>query len=478
MAEMELSIVIDRVRFTLLGKSNQGFKGARELIVVESLDSFNERNEFVLYTSLSSIKQWRLVLYNGRDFIKSDDDYVQGNLIHYDLQFFINRHFHSLPIYEMTPEQFDQLTRNRPDLYDAIQNIEKWSDHVMFTSHTIQSLGINLIDNSPFISLQALKGDYTNYHIPYKCGKENTSEQYQYMNHLGNLIEELYTMNNYQLSHLQTLDDTVVYDEDRIHSVPVQAHMNLSKIKMTRNDKYNIPLHYFLYFAEYDLTFDLWDRIVTFKNYRIPLALTNDRITKFGLFEEHFNIGNYICKFMDYSKQCDVSVNREFKCTNVYTFLGHFYNNIYPFNKLAFNEPPSVSVIKKNSFQESQNQFGYQHSRLISPQLIDVSTRSQLKNPETWGCVICRRRNIDEPLSWLKPCGHACHRACVPNGTHCTFCKKTIIGSWDMRPTLDEFYEVNDPITTNYKTDGTIKRSKKSKRYQKSKNRKIRKSKK
>ena len=47
-----------------------------------------------------------------------------------------------------------------------------------------------------------------------------------------------------------------------------------------------------------------------------------------------------------------------------------------------------------------------------------------------------------------------------------------------MRPTLDEFYEVNDPITTNYKTDGTIKRSKKSKRYQKSKNRKIRKSKK
>ena len=127
MAEMELSIVIDRVRFTLLGKSNQGFKGARELIVVESLDSFNERNEFVLYTSLSSIKQWRLVLYNGRDFIKSDDDYVQGNLIHYDLQFFINRHFHSLPIYEMTPEQFDQLTRNRPDLYDAIQNIEKWT---------------------------------------------------------------------------------------------------------------------------------------------------------------------------------------------------------------------------------------------------------------------------------------------------------------------------------------------------------------
>jgi hypothetical protein len=92
-------------------------------------------------------------------------------------------------------------------------------------------------------------------------------------------------------------------------------------------------LQYIIYSIREFLSRDLTR--LNIKNFYCPLLLTtNENITKYGLYENYVYSGNYICKPFDYSTQCSIDENRQFICSEEYTFIGNRYNNLFPFNKI------------------------------------------------------------------------------------------------------------------------------------------------
>jgi hypothetical protein len=67
----------------------------------------------------------------------------------------------------------------------------------------------------------------------------------------------------------------------------------------------------------------------------VPIFLTtaNSTITKYGTYSNYIPAGIYICKFLEYHKQC-TDEEREY-CSRAYAFIADRYYDIYPLNKIA-----------------------------------------------------------------------------------------------------------------------------------------------
>jgi hypothetical protein len=85
------------------------------------------------------------------------------------------------------------------------------------------------------------------------------------------------------------------------------------------------------------------DYYYSIENQYIPIILLeNDddlSITEYGLYNNYIISGNYICKAIEYNEQHDFySYNRiknsEINYREQYSYIGHYYQNIFPFNKI------------------------------------------------------------------------------------------------------------------------------------------------
>jgi hypothetical protein len=69
----------------------------------------------------------------------------------------------------------------------------------------------------------------------------------------------------------------------------------------------------------------------------MPILLTvpEARINKFGIYNKYINAGSYICKMFDYHYQCFSTENLTNRCSRSYTYIGHRYKNLFPFNQMT-----------------------------------------------------------------------------------------------------------------------------------------------
>ena len=83
----------------------------------------------------------------------------------------------------------------------------------------------------------------------------------------------------------------------------------------------------------------------TFKDYKIPVFLeilgdevSNQNILNTGLYPEFLTLGSYICKTLEYSRQCHFRDTT--KCTSKYSFAGDLYKTgndggpVFPFDEI------------------------------------------------------------------------------------------------------------------------------------------------
>ena len=76
-------------------------------------------------------------------------------------------------------------------------------------------------------------------------------------------------------------------------------------------------------------------------DYCVPIAMIQTKrrpINKYGLFTQNVSMGAYICKLLEYSVQCNDTVEQT-KCTKTYNFIGRLWKTqdgtyVFPFNKI------------------------------------------------------------------------------------------------------------------------------------------------
>jgi hypothetical protein len=94
-----------------------------------------------------------------------------------------------------------------------------------------------------------------------------------------------------------------------------------------------------LYYMVYNIhnKYKALDELVK-DSYYFPLFITTEStISNLGTFQFYIPSGGYICKILEYNKQCrDVKTNTFFgMClTKLYSFIGIFYNDIFPFHQI------------------------------------------------------------------------------------------------------------------------------------------------
>jgi hypothetical protein len=69
-----------------------------------------------------------------------------------------------------------------------------------------------------------------------------------------------------------------------------------------------------------------------------PLTITpsNTTINKYGLFGQVISLHSYVCKIIEYNEQLPPGVF--FKISDIYSFIGELYNDLFPYNKIKEKE--------------------------------------------------------------------------------------------------------------------------------------------
>ena len=259
---------------------------------IKTMIQSNEK--FAAYRSRSELGVWRLLFFNSNgSFHKGRHDYVQQTMIHFDLQKYFNEHYDSLPIVN--------------------GEIEKRK----FTNFGLKYNGIDNLSRIESIPIFDRYRENENHH----CGKSYPNRD-QDLKHFSDDLQTLlptpgkpilvYT--NYNFTDVEPGNSTTRMNAD------------IYRIVMGRiGDKSII-----LYFMLYNLSVNGENyRPIDIRNKLGPLFLTTSlRATRYGVFAKYVPSGNYICKMLDYTQQC---LATNLKCSIDYSFIGHIYENIWPY---------------------------------------------------------------------------------------------------------------------------------------------------
>jgi hypothetical protein len=324
--------------------------------------------ELSAYESSSELGFWRLFVFLSHD---SDTyykglvdkktgfmgwDYVQQTFIHLELQKYFDEVYAKLPPSENRFEYrefreemiFDEDPRTRitemfeksPSLYksiygntpfeEVIQKEQTKNEEYIEKNKKIESIKNEIDDTSriekiePFYSYSEI---FTN-----RCGVSIDTRD-ENLKALSKQIQETFpTLGEPELVY----DNFTFQDSMRVSYWSRAADTTSLKGKiykiMLRSVDGNVI---YLYFMIYSLktipysTASISPLIVA--NKCTPIFMTTtDEITQFGLYAKYVVAGNYICKILDYTRQC-LKTNR--KCTMSYSYIGHIYDTLYPYQE-------------------------------------------------------------------------------------------------------------------------------------------------
>jgi len=309
-------IVISNITFQAVSKWT--YKSRQHLTFVSTTDGVTK--ELAAYKSMSELGFWRLFVLseNGSIYYKGKGggvDYVQQTFIHIELQKYFNHVFDALPNANGTVEVSKFSTG---DYVESIRN------------HIDDEMRMEYIE--PFYSYFK---DKTN-----RCGEVQKPTRNESLLHLSSEVQAAFPSPGLP---------ELVYDNFNFLNTYIipggwYSFDKEEKISMT-GDIYKIKLGSFqekeiiLYFVLYSLQTSFKERNPNkSENIFAPLSIkykfapifltTSTDITPYGLATKYILAGNYICKILEYDHQCLPENN---KCTEMYRYVGHMYENIYPY---------------------------------------------------------------------------------------------------------------------------------------------------
>jgi hypothetical protein len=317
-----IKIKIDDIYFMIICKSRD--PDGRELFLLKSslTNNFKEYKIIKFYRSLSELHFLRLGTMNDNVYYKGKYHYVQQTFIDIRLQKFINKNISKIPCID-----FD---------IDENYRIE------------------NHIDDKKRIE------DTTLFNYSDTCGIPiNYLEVLKIMKNISNNLFRNFNFNNNRLIYKYEINDEKTQFSYNIYS------LNLKRLSETIKPNW-ILLYMIIDFCKYDNSsfiikaFD--NNISPFQNldtgkeckytqFFIPVFLTteNSKITEYGTYNKYVVGTNYICKFLDYKKQCSYLEKFSNTCylENKYSIIADRYVDVYPFNELA--DTNLIKIIKEGN---------------------------------------------------------------------------------------------------------------------------------
>ena len=300
----------------------------REIVVLEC-----SMYPFLLpfYKTHSGLDTWRLYLpYHGG--YQKGPDYVQSNLMYLPLQLWVNVHHHEMPTLRIQTIEYDKTLR---ESFMAVMN-----DEARIINREIELP--EEIAQSLFHTYKKGKS-FSSYLSSPSCGKltklSSVTENEQYLSGLVSLL--------FRAGREERVGS--VYSE-----VEMEAHFRFHQeiMRVPMNSLISFFPDLTLYYSLYNMKYQREDIKVECNHYRIPLFLGTDSCNEFGLFSSYLTIGNYVCKVLDYNSQVPSFIRDAYKCSSTYTFIGHLYNELYPF-------PLHQSTVTTNQLEPGKNVFGY-----------------------------------------------------------------------------------------------------------------------
>ena len=317
------------------------------------------------YKSMSELGYWRLFVrdiggvmyYKGKDIIGVD--YVQQTFIDIQLQKYFNRVFDSLPNVDGDIEaskyllgDHAQSIRNHIDDETRIEHIEPFYSYyqdkenrcgVRLEKSTRNEDLLNLSSKvqAAFPTPGVPELVYENYNFLNTYIKEEgpglrelgidekisvTGDIYKIK--LGTIEDKeiifyflLYSLQtSYQSTHVVVIDPAKVLP-------PSAPESRLPIIRKEYKNNIHSPLNIQYKFAPVFLT-------------------TSNDITSYGIYAKYILAGKYICKVLEYHNYC---LPRNKKCTELYTYVGHMYENIYPYTLPIIQELAQKKKIQENT---------------------------------------------------------------------------------------------------------------------------------
>jgi len=313
LTDPEESITIDDHKFILQYYKSLGYD-RRDLVIIKSINQKNNKEQlFSAYRSVSDMGFWRLCINDGPSIrnihlYKGNPkslDYTQGTLLHLKLQKFIN----------------DNILKCKSD-----KNIS--NDVCLKSKYIIDNVDNDrMIEIEPFTSYAKIKENTIN--VDNK--KSESLVGWTINGRLKELSVKLKSddgFNTFKLNIDYPFNNTYIENGDKL---------DLNGTIINYVFKNGITL----YAYKYELN------VIGNESYNkvglCPICMIpgNTTITEFGLYNNFISCGNYIGKLFDYSEQImgDLdSTSKYEKFGKNYKYIGHHYENVYPYNETNIDE--------------------------------------------------------------------------------------------------------------------------------------------
>ena len=326
-------IVLSNITFQAINKWT--YSTRQHLTFLSTVDGVTK--ELAAYKSMSELGFWRLFVrdiggrmyYKGKDIISID--YVQQTFIDIQLQKYFNHVLDSLPNVDGDIEATKYL------LGDHAQSIRNHIDDETRREHI-----------EPFYSYYKDKNNLCG-HLQKPTRNEdllNFSSKVQSAFPTPGVPELVYK--NFNFLNTYTTKTEFVYDI--IDKISMTG--DIYKIKLGTIEEKEIILYFVLYSLQTSYRamhptdpYNIYSINIQYKFAPVFLTTSND-ITSYGIYAKYILAGNYICKILDYDYQC---LPQNKKCTELYTYVGHIYENIYPYTLPIIQELAETKKIQENT---------------------------------------------------------------------------------------------------------------------------------
>ena len=361
-----LSISIDDFSFKLLERNPNAYGNRGIIHIISTNMSDRKEMNFMLYRSNSDLGFWRLCYTKGKgdqfQFLKGRSynlHYVQTTFVDIRLQIFINENLEKVPINE---------DMNCFDIYNSDSGVNENKIKVENMIDTRRGTRVGL--PIPMEYFDIFPERLNNYHsyvdIDYgysrhkrllflkkygECGKKVTEHQV--------LQGSIFLEDNYDFVKDEKIGPyDFATDDDSSFSLDLKSQLGYVQLRK-KNDK-DIPDEltiYYLHIANLTIVdkkeTEADANTKTIENIFLPIFISpsENKINEFGLFNTYIDLGAYVCKIIDYTKNCE-KIGSEYKCSMGYSIQSYLYKDpIFPFNVITGNNSiqPEIEVVRQEN---------------------------------------------------------------------------------------------------------------------------------
>lgn len=374
-----LSIDIDNYTFNLISFNPVAYEN-RGVVVLNSRNKTSvEVIEFAIYRSHSDLRFWRLCyIANNAEpaFSKGNwtsyiGHYVQTTFIHLELQLFINDALakNLIPIDE-TSDCYDIYLKN-PATLEKIK-------HLIDEKTGIRG-GLEL-DFKDYGFIEKTSPQYPYNLLP--LGKKDLIANFGYC---GSRVKDIqvYNASKFLENNYDFVSNDIIapYSYTGGDSVNFDLSLNSELCVVTLRKKTAIggPDELSLYYLKIfellivnKLEEDDAKKTKTVNNLYLPVFLgpSINPINEFGLYETYMDLGAYICKLIEYTKNC-INKGEKYVCTSHYSLLTDLYKiPLFPFNVIA---PESYSVEDFKKIKSMENLLSISKKRTLDITIASIT---------------------------------------------------------------------------------------------------------